>query len=176
MINEEKTCGDIDTKLMLQVKQGDAEAYTTLYENHLSSVKRYFKQFGKADGYSEDLAQEVFIRIWHKRKTFRENSTFKAFLNGFTRRVLNEHRRNLIKDSKLAKKKALSQNQIDSFTPEKVCLYAEQIKKIEMNKSKLSEKQRKAINSPETNAKQAHCSNNTNRKRKFDARRKPKNI
>ncbi len=174
---------DFDTKLMLQAKAGNIGAIDKLYKRNIKDVIRHFEQSGNVNGYSEDLAHEVFIRMLEKAETFRENSTFKAFLNGFIQRVLNEHRRNVVKDSKLAKKKALSQNQIDSFTPEKACLYAEQVKEIEMCKSKLPEKQSQAIElsldsdlTPETATKKARRSSNKHRKNLTDARNKLKKL
>lgn len=174
---------NIDTKLMLLVKEGDTEAMDRLYERNIDKVKRYFEQSGNVNGYSEDLAHDTFMRILEKRETFRENSTFKAFLNGYIRKILQEYKRELYKESKLAKKYSISQNQIESFTPEKACLYAEQIKNLEINKSKLSEKQRQAIELslnpdfiPETAAKQTYCSNNTLRQRRFAARKNIKKL
>ncbi len=168
---------------MLLVKKGDNKAYTNLYNNHISNIRRYFKQSGNVNGYSEDLAQKVLFQIWHKRDTFQENSTFKAFLDGFKRKILQEHRRKIYKESKLAKQQGFSQNQIDLFTPEKACLYAEQLKIIEINKSKLTIKQRQSIElssnpdiTPEKAAKKANCSIDTLRQRRFATRNKLKKL
>ena len=183
MIDSEKTNGDIDTKLMLQVKNDNKEALADLYLRNIAYVIRYFAQIGKADGSSEDLAHEVFSRIWQKRKTFRKNSTFKAFLLGYSQRILKEHQRNLIRDSKLIKKKAISQNQTNPFCPEKAYIYSELLDNIKKCKSKLSEKERESLEllldrdiTHQNASEYTSCSYNTFHQRLFAARKKLKNL
>jgi len=94
MVDNVEIYRDIDTKLMLQVKDDNKGALAELYIRNISNVTMYFVRFGNTDGSSEDLAHEVFTRIWLKRKTFREDSTFKAFMFSYCKRILKEHQRN----------------------------------------------------------------------------------
>ena len=93
MNEETKINHDIDTQLMLRLKKGNIKALETLYKKHISDVTNFFLYIGKTDGYSQDLAHEVFLRLWLKRESFRGDSNFEEFLYGFARNILKEHYR-----------------------------------------------------------------------------------
>ncbi|HJT33008.1 MAG TPA: sigma-70 family RNA polymerase sigma factor [Pirellulales bacterium] len=72
--------GDPDVRLMLQVRDGNAAAFEELmrrYQNRLVTVLEHL--VGKR-GQAEDLAQEVFLRVYRARESYVPGSKFSTWL------------------------------------------------------------------------------------------------
>jgi RNA polymerase sigma-70 factor (ECF subfamily) len=61
---------DSDTLLML-AGQGSREAMGELYRRHKPQVVSFFRHMGARSDQTEDLAQEVFLRIWKSAGRYR---------------------------------------------------------------------------------------------------------
>ena len=71
---------DPDIRLMLRVRDDDAAAFTQLvelYQRRLVAVMHHL--VGNAEE-AEDLAQEVFLRVYRARKKYRPRSKFSTWL------------------------------------------------------------------------------------------------
>ncbi|MGL4512223.1 MAG: RNA polymerase sigma factor [Lacipirellulaceae bacterium] len=74
------TEADPDVRLMLRVRDDDADAFRQLVERHqdrLTSILAY--QTGRPD-LAEDLAQDVFLRVYRARKRYQPGSKFTTWL------------------------------------------------------------------------------------------------
>ena len=74
------TQSDPDVRLMLRVRDDDAEAFRQLverYQDRLTSILAY--QVGDKDR-AEDLAQEVFLRVYRARKRYVPGAKFSTWL------------------------------------------------------------------------------------------------
>lgn len=84
---------DPDVRLMLQVRDGSAEAFEELmlrYQGRLVTVLEHLT--GKR-GQAEDLAQEVFLRVYRSRLSYAPNSKFSTWLFTIANNVaLNDRR------------------------------------------------------------------------------------
>ena len=69
-----------DQLLMLTVREGDIEKLGILFERHHRRLFNFFLRLTARRHLSEDLVQEVFVRLLKYRHTFRENSTFTAWM------------------------------------------------------------------------------------------------
>lgn len=69
-----------DPELQELLINDDYRAFTTLYGRYSVSVKGFLLKLLKSAALSEDIAQEVFIKIWANRKKLNEIRTFKAYL------------------------------------------------------------------------------------------------
>lgn len=72
--------GDPDVRLMLEVRDGNAAAFEELmrrYQNRLVTVLEHL--VGKR-GQAEDLAQEVFLRVYRARESYVPGSKFSTWL------------------------------------------------------------------------------------------------
>jgi RNA polymerase sigma-70 factor (ECF subfamily) len=69
-----------DQILSYQIKNGDMSAFDDIYKKY--SVRIYSFVFGiiKSKDDAEDIVQEVFIKLWDKRKSLNEHLSFKSFL------------------------------------------------------------------------------------------------
>lgn len=84
-----------DVELMLQVQAtSDHEAFRELIERHQNAVVGTIaKMLGNASE-SEDLAQQVFLRLWKSRARYQPTAKFTTFLYTIARNlVFNESRR-----------------------------------------------------------------------------------
>lgn len=85
---------EIDFALMVSIGQGDHAAFRQLVERYQHAViGTVAKMLGNASE-SEDIAQQVFLRIWKNAKRYRPDAKFTTYLFTITRNlVFNETRR-----------------------------------------------------------------------------------
>lgn len=89
---------DDETELINRIANGDRKAFTILYSRHLNSLYRYIYLFTKSKDTSEDIIQNVFIKIWERRETLRSITSFKAYLYRSAKNLLlDEVRKNQVK-------------------------------------------------------------------------------
>ena len=76
---------------MLQVKSGDVGQLATLFECYHTKIYHFcYRMTGNA-ATSQDLVQEVFMRVLKYRETFREDSLFKPWLYRMARNACIDH-------------------------------------------------------------------------------------
>ena len=56
---------------MRLVQTGDQQAYTRLLDRHLDRVHAYIFRMTNNRADAEDIAQETFLRVWHRARTFK---------------------------------------------------------------------------------------------------------
>lgn len=72
---------DEDLVLIERFKEGDASAFDTLMERHYKSVLNLIYRFTGATGQpAEDLAQEVFLRVYRALPRFQARARFFTYL------------------------------------------------------------------------------------------------
>ena len=76
-----------DNELMLAAKGGDAERFGLLFDRYHQRLFDFFYRLGSDAASSEDLVQEVFLRMLKYRNTFRPDSEFRAWMYGIARTV-----------------------------------------------------------------------------------------
>jgi RNA polymerase sigma-70 factor, ECF subfamily len=92
---ERYTAQDPDVRLMLRVRGDDAEAFEELmvrYQNRVVSLLAHIT--GHRD-MAEDLAQDVFLRIYRARKRYIPGSKFSTWLFTITHNVASNAQRTL---------------------------------------------------------------------------------
>jgi RNA polymerase sigma-70 factor (ECF subfamily) len=81
-------------QLINRARNGDAEAFGDLYEQHLNSVFRFF--YSRLDNRqdAEDLTEETFFRVWRSLPNFEDQGVpFLAYIFHIARNLLIDHRR-----------------------------------------------------------------------------------
>lgn len=68
-----------EKSLMLACAAGDRHSYNLLYRRHIQEVLRYVYLFTKSWDESEELVQELFIKIWEKRESLSYVDSFRAY-------------------------------------------------------------------------------------------------
>src|SRR3569832_1445572 len=71
---------DYDAELMLRVKDGDGASFGLLLEKHRSSVIHFLFRMVQNHAVAEELAQEVFLRVYRSRATYEPTAKFTTWL------------------------------------------------------------------------------------------------
>jgi RNA polymerase sigma-70 factor (ECF subfamily) len=71
---------DYDAELMLRVKQGDGTSFGVLLEKHRASVIHFVYRLVQEPAVAEELAQEVFLRVYRSRSSYEPTAKFKTWL------------------------------------------------------------------------------------------------
>jgi len=72
---------------MLRVKDGDLEQFGVLFQRHHQRLFAFFYRMTADASASEDLAQEVFVRMLKYRNSFGQDSQFRAWMYQIARNV-----------------------------------------------------------------------------------------
>lgn len=72
--------GDVDLQLMMRVKAGDAEAFNTLMQKYEKTVVNLAYRYTGNREMADDLAQEVFLRIYRASGRFEPRAKFFTYL------------------------------------------------------------------------------------------------
>ena len=80
-----------DEQLIQWVADGDTSCLATLFERHHKGVYQFCLQMIRQPAESEDLTQEVFIRILRNAGSFRGDGLFKAWMFNIARNITLDH-------------------------------------------------------------------------------------
>ena len=69
-----------DRELILEFQNGDEEAFNELVRRYLDLVHGFFQKITNDEMEAEDLAQNVFIKLFKSLKKFRFESEFNTYL------------------------------------------------------------------------------------------------
>lgn len=78
---------DPDVRLMLQVRDGDAEAFEELMRRYQGRVILVLEHIVGNRDQAEDLAQDVFLRVYRSRKRYTADAKFATWLFTITNNV-----------------------------------------------------------------------------------------
>jgi len=82
-----------DNRLMEEVKTGKVEKLAVLFEKYHVQLFNFFLRLTANRGISEDLVQDVFMRILKYRKTYRGQSKFTVWMYQIARNAHIDHLR-----------------------------------------------------------------------------------
>jgi RNA polymerase sigma-70 factor (ECF subfamily) len=69
-----------DAELMLRVREGDDSSFALLLERHRAPVVHFLFRMVQNQAVSEELAQEVFLRVYRSRATYEATAKFTTWL------------------------------------------------------------------------------------------------
>lgn len=88
------TVDDEDAALFLKVAAGDQAAFATLFDRHQQSIVRFAYRFVGSRAKAEELAQDIFVKLYKTARSYRPDAKFKTFMfRVATNHCLNEVRR-----------------------------------------------------------------------------------
>ncbi len=76
---------------MLKVKEGDSEKLGLLFKRYSKNLYGFYFHFTRHAALSEDLVQDVFVRMLRYRHTFRGDGKFITWMYHIARNVLADH-------------------------------------------------------------------------------------
>lgn len=71
---------DQDLELMLRVRQGDADSFEVLLRRYRVPLVTFFVRMVRDSAQAEDLAQEVFLRVYQARHRYQPEARFTTWL------------------------------------------------------------------------------------------------
>ena len=84
---------DPDTDLMMQVSRGDRSSFDLLLNRHRNSVVSHLNRLVHNHAIAEELAQDVFIRVYRSRAKYQPDAKFTTWLFRITTNVALNWRR-----------------------------------------------------------------------------------
>ena len=69
-----------DEDLMLQVRNGEAEMLGVLFDRYQAPLFNFYTKMTQDRAMSEDLVQDVFVRILRYRQTYRPGTPFRTWM------------------------------------------------------------------------------------------------
>jgi RNA polymerase sigma factor (sigma-70 family) len=98
----ELAANSVDAQLASLAAAGDDAAFTTLVTRYQPAVFRWALIFARDADEAEDIAQEVFVRMYRQLSQYRSDGLLSSWLYAITRRAANQMRRTLKRRSRLA--------------------------------------------------------------------------
>lgn len=74
------TAAALDQSLMLSVKAGEVECFSPLFRKYRGPIVQYLYRMVNERESAEELAQEVFLRIYHSRLTYEATARFNTWI------------------------------------------------------------------------------------------------
>ena len=110
-----------ERSLLLQASRGNREAFTELYSLHLDAVTQYIHLFTKSQDETDEIIQDVFVRIWEQREKLAEITSFQSYIAKSARnRLLDQIRHQQVRKAAIVD---LQQRELDAETPEDIWNY-----------------------------------------------------
>ncbi|MEQ1824651.1 MAG: sigma-70 family RNA polymerase sigma factor [Pirellula sp.] len=87
----ENAAQDPDVALMLRVQNDDAVAFEMLIDRHQGKIQRFMLGWVNNVQQAEDLAQDVFLRVFKARKTYMPTAKFTTWLYRIANNIASNH-------------------------------------------------------------------------------------
>jgi len=132
-MEEHQSKAQTDKELIQRVAKGDKHAFTTLVKIHQHSILNFIWRLTGDKSRAEDLAQEVFLRVWKSAPKYKKRAKFSTWIYRITINLyLNKMRALKIRNIFLAPFPLKRHSQIDAdcATPENQLLKAEQTRQV----------------------------------------------
>lgn len=76
----EKHIDNIEERLISALKLGSGKAFDSIYQMYSKRLYAYCLQFTKSPEESEEIVQDVFVKLWQNRTLIRQNETLRSLL------------------------------------------------------------------------------------------------
>ena len=83
---------DADRDLVEAAAAGDRDAFDDLVRRYQGQIVNLARAMTASDADVDDMAQEIFVRVWRSLPKFRGESTFRTWLYGIALNVIRTHR------------------------------------------------------------------------------------
>jgi len=147
---EKREANERDVALMRRVREGDMVAFEELVERHERAVVGTVAKMLGGSSDAEDIAQQVFVRVWKSAGRYEPRARFTTWLFTITRNlVFNEVRRRKRKPTVSVDEREEEYRQVVEDThasgPDEDVLHAELEQTVDRAIAALPEKQRLAV-------------------------------
>jgi RNA polymerase sigma-70 factor (ECF subfamily) len=111
-----------DNNLIAQFVRGDNEAFTAVYNAYYSTLLAFVRKMIPEKEDAEDIAADIFVRLWHHRTNFDTIKNLEAFLYITARNACLDFLRHLKRQTEKQKELilALQQQPTENALPEDI--------------------------------------------------------
>jgi RNA polymerase sigma-70 factor (ECF subfamily) len=131
-----------DEALMALVAQGRREAFTVLVGRHQAGVMGVAYRFVGQRDVAEDIAQDVFLKVWRSASAFRPEAQFTTWLYRLTANLCWDRRRRAAREARF--RIAFSQMRTASEPPSNLDSQ-ERVERVRRAVARLPDRQRLAV-------------------------------
>jgi RNA polymerase sigma-70 factor, ECF subfamily len=146
--------GTTDAEVMLRVKAGDDSAFAYLVQKYRRPMVSFMYRMAHNAAAAEDLAQEVFLRVYRSRESYEPSAKFSTWLYriatnlavNYVRDTRHERPENMVSVDEPDQETGLTMDVRDtSLTAEETILRRERMAAIRQRVQALPERQRLAV-------------------------------
>ncbi len=131
--------------MIRKLKEGNVRAYKHVYDYYSENLFHFTYSYLKNSYESEEIVQEVFLRIWEIRDEIDESKSLKSFIYKMTVNKVFNHLKHKVVEQKY-EKYVMNYNHSTTNTPEENLQYKELNCKIQHLLMKLPDQQRNIFN------------------------------
>jgi RNA polymerase sigma-70 factor (ECF subfamily) len=92
----------VTTETLEDLKRGNPEAFDTVFLSYFDKVRRFIAALVRSEEDAEDLAQDVFARLWTGREAIDTQSSFQSFLYTMSRNTAYNYLKHKLVETKYA--------------------------------------------------------------------------
>ena len=107
--------GNIDQELVNKLVEGDIIAFEKIYRDYFSKVLGFVHQFSLSSEDTEEIVQDVFLKLWEKRASIDPEKTLDVFLYVMAKNLVIDNMRKMVASKKRLQ---LSMESADNATPQ----------------------------------------------------------
>ncbi len=89
-------------ELLIRLQYGDYSAFEIIYSTYKKKIAGNLYRLLKSWDLTEDILQELFIKVWQNRSTLNTNKKFESYLFTIASNLVNDHFRRVAKDQRLS--------------------------------------------------------------------------
>eukprot|EP01133_Synstelium_polycarpum_P002973 gene2973-3419_t len=105
-------------ELLSRLREGDADSFKEIYERYRQRVYLYALKISKSDDVADEIAQEVFIRLWEKRMQINTEMSFEGYIKKITLHHVLNHLKKVARERTLQEQVFVYIDQIRNSTEE----------------------------------------------------------
>jgi RNA polymerase sigma factor (sigma-70 family) len=87
-----------ENDILPQIILGDSDAFKRFFKHYWTKILANAQQFTKQPELAEDLAQEVFLKIWKNRSNLRQVNSLEAYLYSVAKNLFLDHLKKKVLD------------------------------------------------------------------------------
>jgi RNA polymerase sigma-70 factor (ECF subfamily) len=142
-VGESGGAGERDDELVVAARRGEGQAFESLLDRHQGKVLRVLRLLGVRPEDREDVAQEVFVRVFRHLEGFRTGESFSAWIYRIDVNASHDHRRQIARRRESSLAPEHSEQVTDSGTgPEEAASRIDRRRRLEEALGALSERER----------------------------------
>ncbi len=131
-------------KLLFSLSKGDVNSFNRIYGDYYDRIFRFVYQTISNREDTEEIVQEVFIKIWDKKSEVDPNKSFNSYIYTISKNCINDYLRRVLRSKKYIEELISEFSLIDNQL-EDIVNYRETEKVIKLLIDKLPPKRREAF-------------------------------